>query len=334
MRTSPNPAPKSGTLLVTGGTGSLGQQLVKALVKQTAWKEIRIFSRDEYKQYLLRQQYPQKHLHMILGDVRDPQRLRQALRGCTHVLHLAAMKHVPACEAHPSEAVHTNVLGAVHLADAAKEAGVQRFLFISTDKAVSPINLYGASKLVAEKIFLAANQGSAHQTQFQGIRFGNFFGSRGDVISLFRQQKTSGKLTVTDRRMTRFWLPFDQAVDFTLKCLCEEGSPGIFVPKMKSLKLTTLAAVLGEQCRIVEVGRRPGEKLHEWLIHQDEAYLVRDFGSYYQLFENSHLAEASTGKRVPEDFQLRSDLATQWWDETSLEPVLQDALVGLDSVLA
>lgn len=314
---------KPRTLLITGGTGSLGRVLVRALIDAEAWQEIRVFSRDEHKQALMKRQFPQAKLRMVLGDVRDRNRLQQALRGCTHVLHLAALKHVPACEAHPSEAVHTNVLGALHLVETAIEAGVERFGFISTDKAVSPLNLYGATKLVAEKIFMAGNHAQGQTTRFFGIRFGNFFGSRGDVISLFRAQRKQGVLTLTDSRMTRFWISLEDAAKFAVDYGLDGSMDAILIPKMRSLHLTTLAQALAPECQTQELGRRSGEKLHELLISQDEAHLVRDLGSFYGLFDNETKANLSQGKPVPAEFQWRSDLNDRWWDQAQLQHLLE-----------
>jgi len=318
----PKHMPLGGPILITGGTGSLGRALVRKLLDAGS-QEIRIFTRDEHKQFLMQQQFDDARLTMILGDVRDRRRLAQAIHGCRHVIHLAAMKHVPACEAHPSEAIDTNITGAVNLTQAAIEAGVEKVLFVSTDKAVSPINLYGATKLVAEKVLLAGNTLPGSNTRFSGIRFGNFFASRGNVVSLFRRQKASGVLDITDFRMTRFWMTLDQAANFSHARLTDRLVQGLYIPKMRALALKDLARAIAPECELREVGRRAGEKLHEHLINPDEAHLVRDMDDYYVLFTNLLAAEVSGGHLVEPGFQLRSDLANATWSASELETMLK-----------
>ena len=323
MKPSREASSLQGPTLITGGTGSLGQALVRRFLAKDSG-EIRIYSRDEHKQFLMRQRFDDSRLTMYLGDVRDKSRLAQAMRGCHQVVHLAAMKHVPACEANPGEAIQTNITGALNLAGTAIDAGAAKVLFVSTDKAVSPTNLYGATKLVAEKALLAANNLPGAKTRFAGIRFGNFFASRGNVVSLFHKQKHSGTLSLTDLRMTRFWMTLDQAANFTLARLETELAEGLYIPKMRALALKDLAKAIAPECGLREIGRRAGEKLHEHLINADEAHLVREMEDYYVLFSNPMPDGFGGGHPVPLDFQMRSDLSASKWTSSELDNLLSD----------
>jgi UDP-N-acetylglucosamine 4,6-dehydratase len=260
-------------VLLTGGTGSFGRKFTQVMLEQYHPKKLIIFSRDELKQHEMRTSgFDHPSLRYFIGDVRDGDRLRRAMKGVDVVVHAAALKQVPACEYNPIEAVLTNVMGARHVIDAALDAQVSRVMAISTDKAVSPANLYGATKLVSEKLFVQANAYSgAGPTRFSCVRYGNVVGSRGSVIPLFRDQAKTGRVTVTDPRMTRFWLTLDQGVKFVIRCV--EGMHGgeTFVPKIPSMNIMDLVAALAPQCDVVNTGIRPGEKLHEALMSEDES---------------------------------------------------------------
>jgi len=261
------------TVLVTGGTGSFGRKFVELMLREYRPQKLIIFSRDELKQHEMRiAGFDHSSLRYFIGDVRDPQRLERAFAGVTIVVHAAAMKQVPACEYNPFEAIQTNVIGGRNVIDAAINAGVRRILFLSTDKAVNPINLYGATKLCAEKMFVQANAYSgAQDTRFCCARYGNVVGSSGSVIPIFLKQRENGRLTITDPRMTRFWITLDQGVRFVVRCVEQMHGGEIFVPKIPSMKMLDLAQALAPGCEIQVVGIRPGEKLHEALLSEDEA---------------------------------------------------------------
>ena len=271
------------SVLITGGTGSFGRKMVQLLLAEYRPRKIIVFSRDELKQHEMRSAgLVDPSLRYFIGDVRDPDRLRRAFAHVDVVVHAAALKQVPACEYNPIEAVLTNVLGARHVIDAALDAGVSRVLAISTDKAVNPINVYGATKLVAEKLFVQANAYRGQgPTRFSCVRYGNVVGSRGSVIPLFLEQRAQGRLTLTDRRMTRFWITLDEGVKFVLRSIEQMDGGEVFVPKLASMNLLDLACALAPDCTIDEVGIRPGEKLHELLISEDEARLTSEFDDRY-----------------------------------------------------
>lgn len=268
-------------ILVTGGTGSFGRALVTRLLglRDPGPRRIIVYSRDELKQYEMQRELrdfdEMERLRFFLGDVRDGERLRRALTGVDYVVHAAALKQVPACEYNPQEAMKTNIGGAQNLIEAAIDMGVQRVVALSTDKACSPVNLYGATKLVAEKMFTAAGAISgALPTRFAVVRYGNVIGSRGSVVPLFRKQVAAGKeLTITDSRMTRFWITLPQAVDFVLRCLERMAGGEIFVPALPTVDIMTLAdAIAGAGYERCIVGIRQGEKLHETLITAEESW--------------------------------------------------------------
>lgn len=270
-------------VLVTGGTGSFGRKLIETLLHRHSAKKLIVFSRDEHKQHDMRMAgLDAPHLRYFLGDVRDIDRLRRAMQGVTTVVHAAALKHVPACEYNPIEAVLTNVMGARNVIEAALDCGVERVLALSTDKAVNPVNLYGATKLVAEKLFVQANSyRGTGPTRFSCVRYGNVVGSRGSVVPLFLQQRRAGRVTITDPQMTRFWLTIEQAVDFVLRALGDMQGGEIFVPKLPSLSVQELQQVIAPQAKVEVIGSRPGEKLHEVLIGEDESRLAREYDDMF-----------------------------------------------------
>ncbi len=260
-------------VLVTGGTGSFGRKFVEVMLSNYHPQKLIIFSRDELKQHDMRSGgFDHPSLRYFIGDVRDPQRLQRALSGVTIVVHAAALKQVPACEYNPFEAIQTNIMGGRNVIDAAIDQGVHRVLALSTDKAVNPINLYGATKLCAEKMFVQANAyAGAQDTRFSCARYGNVVGSRGSVIPVFIEQRKRGKITVTDARMTRFWLTLEHGVKFVIHCIEQMHGGEIFVPKIPSMRLTDMAETIAPGCEIECIGIRPGEKLHEVLVSEDEA---------------------------------------------------------------
>jgi len=301
-------------VLVTGGTGSFGKKFVEVLLAEHRPARLVVFSRDELKQHEMRQRFPDtgnSPMRYFIGDVRDVDRLRRAMRGIDVVVHAAALKQVPACEYNPIEAIHTNVNGGKNVIDAALDNGVQRVMAISTDKAVSPVNLYGATKLVAEKLFVQANSYRGHgPTCFSCVRYGNVVASRGSVIPLFLEQRKTGTITITDPRMTRFWITLDQAVRFVIRCIELMHGGEVFVPKIPSMNIMDLAAAIAPGCAIQQIGIRPGEKLHETLISEDEARQAIELEDMYVL-QPAHPWWAggnwSGGTPVPEGFRYASD---------------------------
>ena len=261
------------TVLVTGGTGSFGQKFVKAVLGRYRPRRLIVFSRDELKQSEMAQQFNDPCLRYFIGDIRDLDRLRRALHGVEIVVHAAAMKQVPACEYNPFEAVKTNVIGAANLIEATIDAGVQKVVAMSTDKAASPINLYGATKLCAEKLFVQGNAYAGRGgTRFSCTRYGNVVGSRGSVAPLFLAQRKNGTVTVTDKRMTRFWITLEQGIDFVLRSLDVMHGGEIFVPKIPSMRIMDLVEAIAPDCEVEVTGIRPGEKMHEVLVSEDEAH--------------------------------------------------------------
>ena len=302
------------SVLVTGGTGSFGQRFVAIMLQRYKLRRLAVLSRDELKQYEMRQKFPDgpgSPMRYFLGDVRDYDRLRRAFQNVDVVVHCAALKQVPAAEADPFEAVQTNITGSKNVVDAAIDTGVKRVIALSTDKAVNPANLYGATKLVAEKLFTRGNAYSGlGGTIFACTRYGNVIGSRGSVLPLFVEQRKTGTLTVTDPRMTRFWISLDQGVEFVIHCVEQMVGGEVFVPKIPSMKITDLAATVAPDCEIRYLGIRPGEKLHEALISEDEARHTVEYDDYYVIKpalmtwgENNW----KEGRAVPERFSYVSD---------------------------
>src|ERR1700681_2561764 len=255
-------------VLVTGGTGSFGRQFFAVMLREYHPQKLIVFSRDELKQHDMRVSgFDHPSLRYFIGDVRDVQRLERAFSGVTIVVHAAALKQVPACEYNPFEAIQTNIMGGRNVIDAAIDRGVRRILALSTDKAVNPINLYGATKLCAEKMFVQANAyAGAQDTRFSCARYGNVLGSRGSVIPVFLEQRKRGKITITDSRMTRFWLTLEHGVRFVVGSIEQMHGGEIFVPKIPSMRLTDMAETIAPGCEVECIGIRPGEKLHEGLV--------------------------------------------------------------------
>lgn len=272
-------------VLVTGGTGSFGKACIRLLLDEYKPAKVIVFSRDELKQHEMRMAgFDQPNLRYFIGDVRDQDRLTRAMDGVTIVIHAAALKQVPACEYNPMEAIKTNILGTANVVEAALATGVHKVLALSTDKAVSPVNLYGATKLAAEKLTVQSNAYSGERpTRFSCVRYGNVVGSRGSVVPLFLQQRAAGKLSITDERMTRFWLSLEQGVRFVLKSIELMQGGEVFVPKLPSTTITDLARAMAPEAELDVIGIRPGEKLHEVLISEDEARTAVELDDMYVL---------------------------------------------------
>lgn len=316
-------------ILITGGTGSFGKKCASILLKEYSPQRLIIFSRDELKQHEMRVSgFDQPALRYFIGDVRDLNRLQRAMVGVDVVIHAAALKQVPACEYNPLEAIKTNVEGGKNVIEAALDARVQRVLALSTDKAVNPVNLYGATKLVAEKLFVQANAyRGGDPIRFASVRYGNVVGSRGSVIPLFREQRKKGKITITDPRMTRFWLTLEQGVRFVIQSIERMKGGEVFVPKIASMKIMDLAEAIAPGCEIENMGIRPGEKLHEVLLSEDEArhsvelqdsYIITPMHPWWKE------AEVSTLPRLPEGFRYASDTNTQWLSVSDLQHLIED----------
>ena len=306
-------------ILITGATGSFGHAFVETVLYRYRPKRLIIFSRDELKQYNMQQKFPLSKypcLRFFLGDVRDERRLRMALRGVDYLVHAAALKQVPAAEYNPFEFIKTNVLGAENLINAAIECGVKKVVALSTDKAVNPINLYGATKLCSDKLFVTGSvYVGGETTAFSVVRYGNVLGSRGSVIPLFLKQRQNGVLTVTDPRMTRFWITLNQGVEFVLMALERMSGGEIFVPKLPTMCISDLARAICPECRIEVTGIRPGEKLHEVLIPRDEARNTLESEKYYiiksPMNSRNSTVNGETGIPVDEDFEYASN-DRQW----------------------
>lgn len=272
------------SILITGGTGSFGRRFVATVLRRYKPRKLIVYSRDELKQYEMAQVFDADCMRYFIGDVRDQPRLRQAMDGVDHVVHAAALKHVPVAEYNPMECIKTNVHGAENVIAAAFEAGVQKVVALSTDKAANPINLYGATKLVSDKLFVAANNiAGSKRTRFCVVRYGNVVGSRGSVVPLFQRLIAEGarELPITDVRMTRFWITLSQGVEFVLKSFARMHGGEVFVPRIPSSRITDLAAALGPDLQQKLIGIRPGEKLHEVMCPRDDSHLTIEFSDHF-----------------------------------------------------
>lgn len=306
------------TVLVTGGTGSFGRKFADILLRRHRPKKLIIFSRDELKQHEMRMTYGEAEdatLRYFIGDVRDKERLSRAMYGVDIVVHAAALKQVPTCEYNPFEAIQTNILGGKNVIDVAIDSGVKKVMAISTDKAVNPVNLYGATKLCAEKLFVQGNSyAGGRATRFSCVRYGNVVGSRGSVIPLFQRQRENGTLQITDRRMTRFWLTLEQGVNFVIRCIERMHGGEIFVPKIPSMSILELAEAIAPGCPMTLTGIRAGEKLHEVLVSEDEARHSLEFDEMFvitPLFEWWGGGNWKGGQKLPDGFRYTSD-ANPW----------------------
>ena len=301
-------------VLITGGTGSFGKKCTEIIMKRFKPKKLIIFSRDELKQWEMSQQFPDSKydcMRYFIGDVRDAERLNRAFQGVDYIIHAAALKQVPAAEYNPFEAVKTNILGAQNVINVAIDRGVKRVIALSTDKAANPINLYGATKLCSDKLFIAGNAYTKRDgTIFSVVRYGNVVGSRGSVIPFFLKQKEQRVLTITHPEMTRFWITLEQGVDFVLWCLEHMCGGELFVPKIPSMNIMELAKVIAPECEIKIIGIRPGEKIHEVMVPRDEARKTLEFEKFYVIQPDFRFWERRStwnkGKKVPEDFEYNS----------------------------
>ena len=314
------------SVLVTGGTGSFGQMLIETILKGEHPRRLIVFSRDELKQHEMQQRFNAPCMRYFLGDVRDAERLRRAMDAVDIVVHTAALKQVPACEYNPFEAVKTNILGAVNVIDAAIDTGVEQVIALSTDKAVNPINLYGATKLCAEKLFVQGNAYvGARRTKFSCARYGNVVASRGSVIPLFQQQKKTGVLTITDKRMTRFWLTLTAGVEFVLQCLDRMQGGEIFIPRIPSMNIMELVEAIAPGCETEVTGIRPGEKIHELLVSSDEARFTLEFPDMYVIQPAQMWWEQGQwkdGKAVDHEFSYTSDTNPNWLSVEELREIV------------
>ncbi len=304
------------SVLVTGGTGSFGNKFVEIMLNQYRPRRLVVFSRDELKQSEMIARFSDPSLRFFVGDVRDQARLERAMHGVEIVFHAAALKQISSCEYNPFEAIQTNVIGSENVVNAAIDQGVKRVVMISTDKAVNPINLYGATKLCAEKLFVQGNAyGYGRGCVFSAVRYGNVIGSRGSVIPLFATQRASGTVTVTDPGMTRFWIRLEQGVTFAIRCAEIMGGGEIYVPKIPSMRILDLVEAVAPGCKVEFIGMRPGEKLHEVLIAEEECRQVVEFEDMFVLdpiYPSWAYRGREGGKRAGAGFRYSSDSNT-WW---------------------
>lgn len=323
------------SILITGGTGSLGKALTAHILKQyPKVKKLVIFSRDEQKQFEMAQEYPGAefpNIRFFIGDVRDAERVKRALKGINYVIHAAAMKHVPIAEYNPMECVKTNIMGAENIINACLETEVERVVALSTDKAAAPINLYGATKLASDKLFVAANNITGwNPIKFSVVRYGNVMGSNGSVIPFFLKKKKDGVLPITDPEMTRFNISLQGGVDMVMHALEHAWGGEIFVPKIPSYKITEMAEAIGPDCEKPIMGIRPGEKIHEEMITSSDSYYTYDLGKYYTILPATHkwkkdeFIEHFQAKKVKRGFQYNSGENDEWESVDNLRKLIKD----------
>ena len=322
------------TIFITGGSGSFGHALVGYLLAHLKPRKVIVYSRDEHKQVMMARRYDDPRMRFFIGDVRDLSRLQLAMRDADFVVHAAALKHVPVAEYNPMECIRTNVIGADNVVRAALDNGVQRVIALSTDKACSPLNLYGASKLISDKIFVASNNiVGTRPTRFAVVRYGNVVGSRGSVVNVFKEMIASGaeSLPITDERMTRFWITLQKGVEFVISCLENMYGGELFVPKIPSMRVIDLARALAPHLALRHIGIRPGEKLHEVMITADDARECIDLGDRFVVqpqlpFWDVH-SYRGVGKPVPENFNYSSDANDVWLSDDELRTMTNDVQV-------
>ena len=320
-------------ILVTGGTGSFGQAFIGRLFAHHRPGRVVVFSRDELKQYEMQQRFTQPQLRFFIGDVRDRERLDRALRGVDVVIHAAALKQVPAAEYNPIECIKTNVIGAENIINACIDQKVKKVIALSTDKAVNPVNLYGATKLCSDKLFVAANHltGSSREPRFAVVRYGNVLGSRGSVVPFFQQCREKKKVPITDPRMTRFWIRLDDGAAFVGRCLDLITGGEIFVPKIPSMRIVDLAEAIVPGCEQEIVGIRPGEKVHELLITRDDARLTLEFDDFFVIKPSIHMwnptesgiYNGEQGRQVADDFEYASNTNDRWFTVDRLRELVE-----------
>lgn len=311
------------TILVTGGLGSFGQKFIEIILKEYNPKSVRIFDNRELAQVEIERKFCDPRLRFFIGDVRDAERLHRAMNDVDIVVHAAALKHVPVCEYNPIEAIRTNIDGAINVINAAIDNNVEKVITISTDKAVQPVNLYGATKMVAEKLFVQANTYSGERkTVFSCSRYGNVVGSSGSIVPLFKEQKEKGEITITDERMTRFWITLEEGVKFVIECIEKMKGGEIFVPKIPSMKISDIAEVVAPGVNKKIIGIRPGEKMHETLLTVEESRHVKEFSDYYIIepeFPFWNRDNHKDGKLIPDGFCYSSDSNTKWLDKNQIK---------------
>ena len=321
------------SILITGGTGSFGRKCTEIILKNYKPEKLIIFSRDELKQFEMNQIFKEEEypcLRYFIGDVRDKDRLYRAFYGVDYVIHAAALKQVPLSERNPFHAVKTNVLGAENVINAAIDCEVKRVIALSTDKAANPVNLYGATKLCSDKLFVAGNSYSGyHGTRFSVVRYGNVVGSRGSVIPFFKKMKGTGTLPITDPRMTRFWITLEQGVKFVLRCLELMDGGEVFVPKIPSMNIMELAKAIASECKHEIVGIRPGEKLHEVMITEDDARHTLELEDYYIVepefkWWSNKRHVVNGGVPAPENFRYASNTNDKWLTVEELRKLIGD----------
>ncbi len=318
------------SVLITGGTGSFGHACTQTLLTRYRPTRVIILSRDELKQYEMAQDFPKEKYPVIrffIGDVRDKERLERAFLGVDYIIHAAAMKHVPAAEYNPTEAIKTNIDGARNIINVAADKGVKKVVALSTDKAVNPVNLYGATKLCSDKLFTAANAFTGAGCRFSVVRYGNVLGSRGSVVPFFIKKKAEGVLPITDPRMTRFWISLEDGVDLVLRAFERMHGGEVFVPKLPSMNIMDLAAALAPECKTEVVGIRPGEKLHEAMIPAEDSRHTIDLGDHFIILPDSafwdHPLRGKVGTPVPEGFEYNSRDNDQWVSVEEMRAMLK-----------
>lgn len=320
------------SILITGGTGSFGKRFARYILTNYDPKKVIIFSRDEYKQFMMAKDFSEysDRMRFFIGDVRDKERLNRAFENVDYVIHAAALKQVPACEYNPGEAIKTNVDGAQNVIDAALDRGIKRVVALSTDKAVNPVNLYGGTKLVSDKLFIAANAYAGNKDiNFSIVRYGNVAGSRGSVIPHFHDLIKSGRkeLPITDKRMTRFWISLTQGVELVIKALEEATGGETFISKIPSFKITDLAEAMLPGCRKPEIGIRPGEKLHEIMVTTEDSLTAYEYDHHFivypQVVWNEKQTMNTSGKKVPDGFAYSSDNNEEWLTVEALRQMVQ-----------
>ncbi len=321
------------TILITGGTGSFGKAFTKYVLTNYEPKKIIIYSRDEFKQWMMANDFKeyQDRMRFFIGDVRDADRLRRAFEGVDFVIHAAALKQVPSCEYNPNEAIKTNIHGAQNVIDAALDTNVKKVVALSTDKAVNPVNLYGGTKLVSDKLFVAANAYvGSKDINFSIVRYGNVAGSRGSIIPFFNSiiQNGGDELPITDYRMTRFWISLTEGVELVIKALEEANGGETFISKIPSFKVTDLAKAMLPGCKMPEVGIREGEKLHEIMVTVEDSMTTYEFDKHYivypQMTWNNKQKPNAAGKKVPEGFSYTSGNNSEWLSVEDLQRLLKD----------
>jgi UDP-N-acetylglucosamine 4,6-dehydratase (inverting) len=312
------------TILITGGLGSFGQKFTEIILKEYNPKSVRIYDNRELAQVESGRKFNDKRLRFFMGDIRDKDRLKRAMHGVDILVHTAALKHVPICEYNPIEAVKTNIEGSINVIDAAIDCGVKKVLALSTDKAVQPVNLYGATKMVAEKLFVQGNSYSSGKTIFSCSRYGNVIGSSGSVVPLFKEQKQKGEITITDERMTRFWITLEEGVKFVINCIEKMNGGEIFVPKIPSMKIIDLAEAIAPEANKKIVGIRPGEKLHEVLLTSEESYHAKEFDDNFIIEPEFSFWDGQNhkdGKPVSNGFIYSSDKNFQFLTNDQIKKI-------------